>query len=48
LLESLYQWKSPQVEIIESDRHINDYLFAQIAAERLLKMLVARQPQRRK
>jgi uncharacterized protein (UPF0261 family) len=47
-LESLYQWKSPRVEVVESDRHVNDYFFAQIAAERLLKMLVGRTPGRRK
>jgi len=46
LLDSLYQWKSPQVQVIESDRHVNDYLFAQIAAERLLKMLAQGQPGR--
>jgi uncharacterized protein (UPF0261 family) len=47
LLESLYQWKSPRVEVIESDRHINDYLFAQITAERLLKMLAQWLPGRK-
>jgi uncharacterized protein (UPF0261 family) len=48
LVDSLYHWRSPDVEVIESERHINDYLFAQIAAERLMKMLNARPPARRK
>lgn len=46
LLDSLYLWRSPQVQVIESDRHVNDYLFAQIAAERLLKMLTQGLPAR--
>lgn len=48
LLESLYQWKSPQVQVIESERHVNDYLFAQIAAERLLQMLATCPPASRR
>jgi uncharacterized protein (UPF0261 family) len=39
LLESMYQWKTPQVKIIESHRHINDPHFASIAAEHLLKLI---------
>ena len=42
LLDSLHLWKSPDVELIESHRHINDPLFAQIAIEQLLRLLVVR------
>jgi uncharacterized protein (UPF0261 family) len=41
LLESMYLWKTPQVKIIESHRHINDHHFAAIAAEHLLKLIGA-------
>lgn len=41
-VESLLQWKSPHVPFIESNRHINDDLFAQIAVDQLLKLLVSR------
>ncbi len=43
LLDSIYLWKTPQVNVVESHRHINDHHFAQIAADNLLKMLVERQ-----
>jgi len=42
LLDSLHLWKAPNVELIESHRHINDPLFAQIAVDQLLKLLVVR------
>lgn len=42
LLDSLHLWKAPNIELIESHRHINDPLFAQIAVDQLLKLLVVR------
>lgn len=42
LLDSLHLWKAPNVELIESHRHINDPLFAQIVVEQILKLLVVR------
>ena len=42
LLDSLHLWKAPDVELVESHRHINDPLFAQIAVEQMLKLLVVR------
>lgn len=42
LLDSLHLWKSPSVELIESHRHINDPLFAQIVVDQMLKLLVVR------
>lgn len=42
LLDSIYLWKSPQVEVVESHRHINDPHFAQIAVDQLLKLCVQR------
>lgn len=42
LLDSLHLWKAPDVTLIESHRHINDPLFAQIVVEHLLKLLVVR------
>lgn len=42
LLDSLHLWKAPNVELIESHRHINDPHFAQIVVDQLLKLLVVR------
>jgi uncharacterized protein (UPF0261 family) len=39
LFESIRNWVSPDVEVIELDLHINDPLFAASAAERLLRMM---------
>jgi uncharacterized protein (UPF0261 family) len=41
-VDSLLMWKSPEVDFVESHRHINDDYFAQIAVDQLLKQLVAR------
>jgi uncharacterized protein (UPF0261 family) len=41
-VDSLLLWKSPHVPFVESNRHINDDLFAQIAVDQLLKLLVSR------
>lgn len=43
LLDSLHLWKAPHVELVESHRHINDPLFAQIVVDQLLKLMVIRQ-----
>jgi uncharacterized protein (UPF0261 family) len=42
LLDSLHLWKAPQVALVESHRHINDPLFAQIVVDQMLKLLVVR------
>ncbi|HQR06420.1 MAG TPA: Tm-1-like ATP-binding domain-containing protein [Gemmatales bacterium] len=42
LLDSLHLWKAPHVLLIESHRHINDPLFAQIVVDQMLKLLVVR------
>ena len=42
LLDSLHLWKRPDIELIESHRHINDPLFAQIVVDQLLKLMVVR------
>ena len=42
LLDSLHLWKAPNVELVESHRHINDPLFAQIAVEQMLRLLAVR------
>lgn len=42
LLDSIALWKAPQVTLVESNRHINDSLFAQIVVDQLLKLIVAR------
>jgi uncharacterized protein (UPF0261 family) len=42
LLDSLLLWKTPSIPLIESHRHINDPLFAQIAVDQMLKLLVVR------
>ncbi len=39
LFESIRLWRSPHVELIELDLHINDPAFAQAAADRLLGMI---------
>ena len=39
LFQSLRQWISPAVELIELDLHINDPAFAQEAAETLLRLM---------
>jgi uncharacterized protein (UPF0261 family) len=39
LFQSLRQWISPHVEVIELDRHINDPEFAEMAARTLLVMM---------
>jgi len=39
LFQSLRNWISPRVELIELDMHINDPAFAEAATEKLLKML---------
>jgi uncharacterized protein (UPF0261 family) len=39
LFQSLRNWMSPQVRLIELDLHINDPAFAQIAAQTLLEMM---------
>jgi uncharacterized protein (UPF0261 family) len=39
LFESIRLWKSPHVELIELDLHINDPAFAQAAADKLLQFL---------
>ena len=38
LFQSLRQWLSPRVELVEMDCHINDPAFAQAAAEKLLQL----------
>lgn len=42
LLDSIALWKAPQVNLVESNRHINDPLFAQIVVDQLLKLIVVR------
>jgi len=42
LFQSIRNWISPQVRLLELDRHINDPAFARAAAETLLEMLVPR------
>ncbi len=39
LFQSLRQWMSPAVELVELDMHINDPRFAEAAAMRLLRLL---------
>jgi uncharacterized protein (UPF0261 family) len=39
LFQSLRQWMSPHVELLELDRHINDPAFAAAVAEKLLQLL---------
>jgi uncharacterized protein (UPF0261 family) len=39
LFQSLRQWLSPHVELIEADLHINDPAFAETAARTLLRLL---------
>jgi uncharacterized protein (UPF0261 family) len=39
LFQSLRNWMSPDVELIELDLHINDPAFAEAAAEKLLGFL---------
>ena len=39
LFQSLRNWMSPRVELIEIDRHINDPAFAEAAADTLLRFL---------
>jgi uncharacterized protein (UPF0261 family) len=39
LFQSLRNWMSPHVELIELDRHINDPAFAEAAADTLLRFL---------
>ena len=39
LFQSIRNWVSPQVKLIELDLHINDSEFAQAASDTLLKML---------
>jgi uncharacterized protein (UPF0261 family) len=46
LFQSLRDWMSPDVELIEYDLHINDPLFAQAAAEKLLLFLRSAEPVR--
>jgi uncharacterized protein (UPF0261 family) len=42
LLQSLRNWISPRVELIELNLHINDPAFAEAATGKLLAMLSAR------
>jgi uncharacterized protein (UPF0261 family) len=42
LFQSLRNWMSPHVELIELDLHINDQPFAEAAARTLLHMLGGR------
>jgi uncharacterized protein (UPF0261 family) len=44
LFQSLRNWMSPHVELLELDLHINDPAFAETAASTLLAMLVAQRP----
>ena len=46
LFQSLHNWLSPDVEVIEMDAHINDRSFAETAARRLLEMMGLGNPQR--
>lgn len=39
LFQSIRNWVSPGVEVVELDLHVNDPLFAASAAERLLRMM---------
>ncbi len=39
LFQSLRNWISPHVQLVELDMHINDPAFAQAAAETLLRMM---------
>jgi uncharacterized protein (UPF0261 family) len=39
LFQSLRQWLSPAVDLVELDLHINDPAFAEAAASTLLKMM---------
>ena len=39
LFASLRQWMSPNVELVELDRHINDPEFAEAAVRTLMKFL---------
>jgi uncharacterized protein (UPF0261 family) len=39
LFQSLRNWMSPQVELVEADLHINDPPFAELAAQTLLRFL---------
>jgi len=39
LFQSLRNWMSPQVRLIELDLHINDAAFAETAARTLLEMM---------
>ena len=41
LFQSLRDWMSPDVELVELDLHINDPAFAETAAAMLLRYLVA-------
>ena len=41
LFQSLRNWMSPHVQLVELDLHINDPAFAEAAAEMLLQYLVA-------
>jgi uncharacterized protein (UPF0261 family) len=43
LLDSIALWKAPQITLVESNRHINDPLFAQIVVDQLLKLIVVRE-----
>ena len=45
LFQSLRNWMSPQVELIELDLHINDPPFAEQAAATLLRLMFSREPQ---
>jgi uncharacterized protein (UPF0261 family) len=44
LFQSLRNWMSPQVQLIELDRHINDPAFAEAAVQTLLEMMNGKTP----
>jgi uncharacterized protein (UPF0261 family) len=44
LFQSLRNWMSPQVKLVELDLHINDPAFAQAAARTLLEFLGVERP----
>jgi uncharacterized protein (UPF0261 family) len=44
LFQSVRNWIAPNVELIELDRHINDPLFAEVCANKLLEFMSLRMP----
>jgi uncharacterized protein (UPF0261 family) len=44
LFDSIRLWRSPRVELVELDLHINDPAFAAAAAAKLLELMRAAKP----